>query len=104
MSYSDATSVIAPFDFMRRRVRGNAEIERTFLMPHLCRMSDINLGDAAIAGSCAGAVTAALIAGNLGERRIERLRAFWNFPPRESYRPGPWRHVLGWAGAISTHG
>src|SRR4051794_4684563 len=34
-----------------------------------------------VAGSSAGAVTAALIAGNRSEKRIERLRAFWNFPP-----------------------
>jgi NTE family protein len=55
-----------------------------------------------LSGSSAGAVTAALIAGNPDGRRIERLRAFWNFPPPESYRPQPWQHVLGWAGAVGT--
>jgi NTE family protein len=55
-----------------------------------------------LAGSSAGAVTAALIAGNPDERRIERLSAFWKFPPSENHRPRPWRHVLGWAGAIGT--
>lgn len=55
-----------------------------------------------LAGSSAGAVTAALIAGNPDDRRIERLRAFWKFPPLENYRPQPWRHVLGWAGAVGT--
>jgi NTE family protein len=55
-----------------------------------------------VAGSSAGAVTASLIAGNSAARRIERLRAFWNFPPRDNYRPTPWRHVFGWAGAIGT--
>jgi NTE family protein len=55
-----------------------------------------------VAGSSAGAVTAALIAGNRSEKRIERLRAFWNFPPPENYRPVPWRHLYGWIGALGT--
>jgi NTE family protein len=55
-----------------------------------------------VAGSSAGAVTAALIAGNPDDRSIERLRAFWKFPPSENYRPQPWQHVLGWAGAVGT--
>jgi NTE family protein len=55
-----------------------------------------------VAGSSAGAVTAALIAGNYSDRRIERLRAFWNFPPSENYRPQAWRHVFGWVGAIGS--
>jgi len=53
-----------------------------------------------VAGSSAGAVTAALIAGNRSRDRISRLRAFWNFPPVESYTPTPWRHVSGWMGAV----
>ncbi len=55
-----------------------------------------------LAGSSAGAVTAALIAGNPRDRTIERLRAFWNFPPLENYRPEPWRHLSGWIAAIGT--
>jgi NTE family protein len=55
-----------------------------------------------VAGSSAGAVTAALIAGNRSERRIERLRAFWNFPPPENHRPVLWRHLYGWIGALGT--
>lgn len=55
-----------------------------------------------VAGSSAGAVTAALVAGNRGEARLERLRAFWNFPPVEDVRPSPWRHIYGWMGAIGT--
>lgn len=55
-----------------------------------------------VAGSSAGAVTAALIAGNRGEQRIERLREFWNFPPVENYRPTPWRHLNGWMGAVRS--
>jgi NTE family protein len=55
-----------------------------------------------LAGSSAGAVTAALIAGNSTDGGIARLRAFWNFPPLENYRPEPWRHLYGWIGAIGT--
>jgi NTE family protein len=55
-----------------------------------------------VAGSSAGAVTAALIAGNRDDERIERLRAFWNFPPAGEIAPSPWRHLYGWMGAIRT--
>jgi len=55
-----------------------------------------------VAGSSAGAVTAALIAGNPPHRRIERLREFWNSPPIEQFNSGPWRHLYGWMGAIRT--
>jgi NTE family protein len=55
-----------------------------------------------VAGSSAGAVTAALIAGNRAEDRIGRMRAFWNFPPIESYKPSPWRHLNGWLGAVRS--
>ena len=55
-----------------------------------------------VAGSSAGAVTAALIAGNAQAQRIERLRAFWNFPPVEDATPAPWRHLAGWMSAIGT--
>src|SRR4051812_1714231 len=55
-----------------------------------------------LAGSSAGAVTAALIAGNRSEDRVGRLRAFWNFPPVERADPSPSRHLFGWIGAIST--
>jgi hypothetical protein len=55
-----------------------------------------------LAGSSAGAVTAALIAGNASDKEIEPLRAFWNFPPLENYRPEPWLHLFGWIGAIGT--
>ena len=55
-----------------------------------------------VAGSSAGAVTAALIAGNRSDDRIERLRAFWNFPPVDHFSAPPWRHLYGWMGAIRT--
>jgi NTE family protein len=55
-----------------------------------------------VTGSSAGAVTAALIAGNQPERRIDRLRAFWNFPPTGQFEPSSFRHLFGWIGAIGT--
>ena len=55
-----------------------------------------------VAGSSAGAVIAALIAGNGADKRVERLRAFWNFPPAQNYRPLLWRHLYGWVGALGT--
>jgi NTE family protein len=55
-----------------------------------------------VAGSSAGAVTAALIAGNRSDDRIERLRSFWKCPPMENYPPSPWQHLYGWLGAIRT--
>lgn len=55
-----------------------------------------------VAGSSAGAVTAALIAGNRAEDCIARMRAFWNFPPIETYRPAPWRHLNGWVAAVRS--
>jgi NTE family protein len=55
-----------------------------------------------VAGSSAGALTAALIAGNRSVDRVERLRAFWNYPPIERHPARPWRHLYGWMGAIRT--
>jgi NTE family protein len=55
-----------------------------------------------VAGSSAGAVTAALIAGNRKTDRIERLREFWNFPlQRRSGQPFA-ASVRLWMGAIRT--
>src|SRR3954451_8391849 len=55
-----------------------------------------------VAGSSAGAVTAALIAGNRSDDRIERLRRFWKCPATENYSASPWQHLYGWLGAIRT--
>ena len=55
-----------------------------------------------VAGSSAGALTAALIAGNRSDDRIGCLRAFWNHPPVEHTFTSPWRHLYGWMGAIQT--
>src|SRR5437763_10005029 len=53
-----------------------------------------------VAGSSAGAVTAALIAGNRSADRVSRLHAFWNFPPVESDADVTFRHLSGWMGAV----
>ena len=55
-----------------------------------------------VSGSSAGAVTAALIAGNAPGTRVERLRAFWNFPDIGIASADPGRHWIGWLGAVQT--
>ena len=47
-----------------------------------------------VAGSSAGAVTAALIAGNRSDDRIERLRAFWNFPSPVNFSGELWSYAV----------
>ena len=57
-----------------------------------------------VAGSSVGAVTAALIAGNPPDRRVERLRRFWDMPAGDPFPitsfwlgtpgTGPWRQAL----------
>lgn len=57
-----------------------------------------------LTGSSAGAITAALIAGNAPEERIARLRAFWQLPEQRGFvAPHPWQHWQGWASAVQTH-
>src|SRR4051794_29135875 len=61
-----------------------------------------------VAGSSIGAITAALIAGNRPDARVERLRALWKL----SSGPGPrtdhvspfqrWRHLENWTSAIQA--
>jgi NTE family protein len=55
-----------------------------------------------VAGSSAGAVTAALIAGNRSADRIDRLRKFWNVSGVVARAPDPGRHLFGWMGAIRS--
>src|SRR3954451_2330711 len=55
-----------------------------------------------VAGSSAGAITAAVIAGNRSADRMSRLQAFWNFPPVESDTATPFRHLAGGMGADRT--
>ena len=55
-----------------------------------------------VSGSSAGAVTAALIAGNPPDMRLEQLRAFWNFPNVGMTPADPSRHWYGWMGAVRT--
>lgn len=53
-----------------------------------------------IAGSSIGAITAALIAGNPPERRVERLRAWWDGAQSPVWLP--WARGEQWASAIET--
>ncbi|HET7889004.1 MAG TPA: patatin-like phospholipase family protein [Bradyrhizobium sp.] len=56
-----------------------------------------------VSGSSAGAVTAALIAGNAPESRVGKLRAFWQFPSASGVPEfGQLRHLYGWLAAIET--
>ncbi|MBN8873440.1 MAG: patatin-like phospholipase family protein [Rhodospirillales bacterium] len=54
-----------------------------------------------IAGTSIGAITAALIAGNPAERRIERLRSFWDRAAAPDWVPGL-RRASQWAGALEA--
>jgi NTE family protein len=56
-----------------------------------------------VTGSSAGAVTAALIAGNLPKDRVHRLRSFWNLSGNDPVVGNPSQHTLGWLAAISAH-
>jgi len=59
-----------------------------------------------VAGSSAGAVNAALVAGNPPERRVARLREFWSEPSTPSlFLPAPipgGRYAQNWFSAIQT--
>jgi NTE family protein len=66
-----------------------------------------------IAGASVGAINAALIAGNPPDRRVERLRRFWQAAVREpaplaplwlgSPFAGPWREAEAVAAALQSH-
>jgi NTE family protein len=54
-----------------------------------------------LAGSSAGAINAALIAGNAPDDRVERLQSFWRGGATisamlEPHLGGPWRHIHNW--------
>jgi NTE family protein len=53
-----------------------------------------------IVGSSIGALTAALIAGNPSERRLERLRAFWDRATAPDWLP--WPLAAQWTAAVQT--
>ncbi|WP_407175420.1 patatin-like phospholipase family protein [Bradyrhizobium sp. STM 3562] len=55
-----------------------------------------------VTGSSAGAVTAALIAGNPVADRLACLKAFWRCPPTDRADTDWWRHLYGWMAAIET--
>src|SRR4051812_18586806 len=52
-----------------------------------------------VTGSSAGAVTAALIAGNSSGQRIENPQTFWHRPAEPA---APRSHLSGWMGAVGT--
>lgn len=56
-----------------------------------------------LAGSSAGAVTAALIAGNPAAQRIARLREFWTLDHRFAPPLLPFPHLEGWISAVTAH-
>ena len=62
-----------------------------------------------LAGSSIGAVNAAIVAGNAPERRVEKLRAFWEAAGIGTVLPfmsawvsghGGWRHAHNWLSAL----
>lgn len=55
-----------------------------------------------VAGSSAGAVTAALIAGNPEADRLGHLGTFWRCPPTDRRDATWWRHLHGWMAALET--
>lgn len=57
-----------------------------------------------LTGSSAGAISAALIAGNPPCRRVDRLRSYWNIRPFILRSvPDPDRHLIAWLNAIKAH-
>jgi NTE family protein len=54
-------------------------------------------------GSSAGAVTAALVAGNAVEQRIGRLESFWHISPDEPVYDHPFRRLQAWASVARGH-
>lgn len=56
-----------------------------------------------VTGSSAGAVTAAIVAGNRSEDRISRLRTFWNLGNADAVVEHPFEHLQGWVSAMSAH-
>jgi NTE family protein len=56
-----------------------------------------------VTGASAGAITAAIIAGNPPEDRMRRLKSFWNLSGEEAAVERPWDHAQGWISAISAH-
>ncbi|MCP9626341.1 patatin-like phospholipase family protein [Rhodopseudomonas palustris] len=55
-----------------------------------------------VAGSSAGAITAALIAGNAAEHRVPRLLEFWGIAAEASVA-SPFAHFEGWVSALRAH-
>lgn len=56
-----------------------------------------------VTGSSAGAISAALIAGNAAADRVQSLRSYWRAPEAPRVTPRADRHLLAWMHAINTH-
>jgi NTE family protein len=56
-----------------------------------------------VAGSSAGAVTAALVAGNAEEDRVGRLESFWQVRADEPVFDHPFRRLQAWASVTRGH-
>jgi len=56
-----------------------------------------------VAGSSAGAVAAAIIAGSAADDRQAGFRSFWNMAGQPRTEQHPWRHLQGWMSAMRTH-
>jgi predicted acylesterase/phospholipase RssA len=56
-----------------------------------------------VAGSSAGAISAALIAGSAAADRITNLRNYWRAPEGLAVTPNASRHLFGWMNTINTH-
>src|SRR3954467_2132922 len=55
-----------------------------------------------IAGSSAGAVTGALLAGTSKEKRLAPLQSFWRADFGTKGRSGAWRHLQNWASVFEA--
>src|SRR5215218_8527414 len=55
-----------------------------------------------VAGSSAGAITAALIAGCPIADRLQNLRSYWHAPAAPAATTNPSRHLSAWLSSINT--
>jgi NTE family protein len=55
-----------------------------------------------VAGSSAGAITAALIAGSANTDRVQNVRSYWRAAGSPAGAPNTGRHLLAWMSSINT--
>lgn len=65
--------------------------------------TSLSLSAGWVAGSSAGAISAALIAGSAAADRIPNLRNYWRAPDGVTVTPNAGRHLFGWMNAINAH-